>query len=60
MKKKHVPQPSFSLKKSHLISLLIIGIMLLGGFLRFYDLSILPNGLNRDEAALAYNEDWQR
>lgn len=69
MKKKHVPQPSFSLKKSHLMSLLIIGIMVLGAFLRFYDLSTLPNGLNRDEAALAYNayllmktgkDEWSR
>ena len=51
----HGPQLSFSLKQSHLISLLVIGIMLLGGFLRVYDLSTLPNGLNRDEAALAYN-----
>jgi len=37
------------------IFLLLIGVVLLGGFLRFYHLGDVPAGFHRDEAFLGYN-----
>jgi len=37
------------------VSIILVGLVLFGAGLRLYQLSSLPSGLNRDEAALAYN-----
>jgi 4-amino-4-deoxy-L-arabinose transferase-like glycosyltransferase len=42
-------------KKIHLSTLLIVLIFCLGFFLRFYQLSHIPNGLYPDETAIGYN-----
>lgn len=45
---------SFSLNSQHRLILLLL-ILFLAAFLRFYNLSSIPNGLQQDETSLGYN-----